>query len=104
VNDSESTQVQYASFLVRLWRSGPSAPEGYDTGWQGEVEHIQSGRRTAFASLGELCELLCHPLRGAPRSDPGKLLPCREFVDSDLLCSGSEEASDVYDGRSYRGP
>ena len=44
MNDSESTQVQYASFLVRLWRSGPSAPEECDAGWQGEVEHIQSGR------------------------------------------------------------
>lgn len=54
MNDSESTQVQYASFLVRLWRSGDPAPEGCNGGWQGEVEHIQSGQRWRFCGLEDL--------------------------------------------------
>jgi hypothetical protein len=59
---SETTQDQYASFLVRLWRSAEPRPNGSTGEWQGEVEHIQSGRRSAFASIGELWEFLCQPL------------------------------------------
>jgi hypothetical protein len=48
----------YISFLIRLWREGePELPEG-TTEWQGEVEHIQSGRRWAFSALDELLGFL----------------------------------------------
>lgn len=61
MNEIESAQGQYASFLVRLWRSTTPEPTGLRTAWHGEVEHIQSGRRLAFASVSELCELLSQP-------------------------------------------
>lgn len=54
----ESTQDQYASFLVRLWRSGEPRPNDSTGEWQGEVEHIQSGRRWQFASLAGLDRIL----------------------------------------------
>ena len=65
---AESTQ--YASFMIRLWReTGPGPPQA--TGdWQGEVEHIQSGRQWRFDSLDELLGWLRrqmqdpHPLGG----------------------------------------
>jgi hypothetical protein len=42
----------YVSMLIRLWReAGPDRPGAR---WQGEVEHIQSGRIWTFASLDEL--------------------------------------------------
>lgn len=62
MDELEFSQGQYASFLVRLWRkAGP--PAGDDcANWQGEVEHIQSGRRWTFASISEMVALLCQPL------------------------------------------
>ncbi|MBC8492368.1 MAG: hypothetical protein H8D43_01180 [Chloroflexi bacterium] len=43
----------YVSFLVRLWReTNPERTEPV-TGWQGEVEHIQSGQRWTFDTLDE---------------------------------------------------
>jgi hypothetical protein len=40
-----SSGVEYASFLIRLWRqTGPDAA-GNPFDWQSEVEHIQSGRQ-----------------------------------------------------------
>jgi len=87
MDEIEARQVQYASFLVRVWRNAEAAPDGSRSEWHGEVEHIQSGRRTAFASLGELRELLCKPLPAATRSESTGSLACREFVDSDLIDS-----------------
>ena len=55
---SASAQQEYASFLIRMWREvNPAAPDAVAE-WHGEVEHIQSGRHSAFSSLAELCELL----------------------------------------------
>lgn len=55
MDQTESPQVQYASFLVRLWRSGESKADG---SWQGEVEHIQSGQICRFDSLAGLNRVL----------------------------------------------
>lgn len=54
----ETTQDQYASFLVRLWRSAEPRPNGSTDEWHGEVEHIQSGRRWRLGSPAELWEFL----------------------------------------------
>jgi hypothetical protein len=62
MNEMEFQQGQYASFLVRLWRSIEPEPVGLRATWHGEIEHIQSGKQLAFASVSELCELLCQPL------------------------------------------
>ncbi len=44
----------YISFLIRLWREPTSELPEQAAGWQGEVEHIQSGRRWLFESLDQL--------------------------------------------------
>jgi len=50
--------TRYASFLVRLWREDDPQRPGRLGDWQGEVEHIQTGRRWAFAGLDELVGFL----------------------------------------------
>ena len=46
-----SDPIEYASFLLRLWRhQGPEQP-GPAAGWQGEIECIQSGQHQAFDDL-----------------------------------------------------
>ncbi len=52
------TPTRYASFLVRLWREDDPEQPGRFGDWQGEVEHIQTGRRWAFARLDELLDSL----------------------------------------------
>ena len=50
--------IEYASFLIRLWRErNPELPESV-ADWHSEVEHIQSGRRWIFSTLDELLGFL----------------------------------------------
>jgi len=59
--------VEYASFLLRLWRTRRNdAPPA----WQVEIEHIQSGQHWSFDGLDEALrwlprqvESLAHPDR-----------------------------------------
>lgn len=53
-----SVSTQYASFLVRLWREDDPERPGWFSDWQGEAEHIQTGRRWTFARLDELLSFL----------------------------------------------
>ena len=46
----------YISFLVRLWRE--QRGEQIDTDWHGEIEHIQSGARWHFDTLGAVLHFL----------------------------------------------
>ena len=62
MDEIELPEGQYASFLVRLWRTAEPESGGSGGDWQGEVEHIQSGRHSAFASPVELWEFLRQPL------------------------------------------
>jgi hypothetical protein len=48
----------YVSFLIRLWREKSLERPEEVTDWQGEVEHIQTGRRWTFDTLDELLEFL----------------------------------------------
>jgi len=50
--------TEYTSFLVRLWRDPRPQPSERPAAWQGEVEHIQSGRRSTFDSLDDLLDIL----------------------------------------------
>lgn len=52
-----STSIEYASFLVRLWRA-PVLEGERARSWHGEVEHIQSGRRWTFDTLNEVLTFL----------------------------------------------
>jgi hypothetical protein len=51
-------QTLYISFLLRLWRAPEPQPPERPAAWQGEVEHIQSGRRSTFDSLDDLLDFL----------------------------------------------
>jgi hypothetical protein len=52
-----STPIEYASFLIRLWReAGPRRAAPRD--WHCEVEHIQTGQRWTFSTLDELLGFL----------------------------------------------
>jgi hypothetical protein len=53
-----SSSIQYASFLVRLWRETAADARPPTADWHGEVEHIQTGERWPFDTLGELLNLL----------------------------------------------
>jgi len=46
--------LQYASFLIRLWRQESADLVEHPVEWQSEVEHIQTGDRWSFGSLDEL--------------------------------------------------
>ncbi len=48
----------YISFLIRLWREPASELAGQSAGWQGEVEHIQSGRKWKFCNLDDVLTFL----------------------------------------------
>jgi len=50
--------TRYLSFLVRMWREEDPNRPGRFGEWQGEVEHIQSGRHWTFARLEELLDFL----------------------------------------------
>ena len=50
--------IEYASFLIRLWREAGADTAVLLTDWCSEVEHIQTGQRWAFSTLDELLEFL----------------------------------------------
>jgi hypothetical protein len=50
---------RYASFLVRLW-STQHIESPTNLKWQGEIQHIQSGRHWSFLSMDELLDFLRH--------------------------------------------
>jgi hypothetical protein len=62
-----SAPLEYASFLLRLWRQ---RGHGRADRWRVEVEHIQTGEHWSFDSLDEMlawlpreAELLARPDR-----------------------------------------
>jgi hypothetical protein len=53
-----ASTTEYMSFMIRLWREqDPERPE-VAADWQGEVEHIQSGRHWRFGTLDEVLRFL----------------------------------------------
>jgi len=50
------SNLEYTSFLIRLWREPPAsvAPEAAGREWLVQVEHIPGGEKEYFASLEEL--------------------------------------------------
>lgn len=55
-----SQSLQYASFLLRIWRQGHSDAPAGETVWQSELEHIQTGDRWTFETPDELLMFLRH--------------------------------------------
>lgn len=61
----QASQLQYASFLVRMWRPAISDARENADAWHGEVEHIQSGWHASFSTLAEMLDdLRAHLLAG----------------------------------------
>lgn len=50
--------VEYASFLIRLWRYAGADSTASLTNWCSEVEHIQSGQSWTFRTLDELLDFV----------------------------------------------
>ena len=64
--------VEYASFMIRMWRDPAAAPDGEvdaadrdQAVWVGEIESVQSGRVVSFRGLEVLAELLVGQLTDA---------------------------------------
>jgi hypothetical protein len=55
----------YVSLLIRLWREPASELADQAAGWQGEVEHIQSGRRWTFDGLDQLFASIRRQVEGS---------------------------------------
>jgi hypothetical protein len=53
-----SRSIEYASFLIRLWREQNAGPACEAVDWQSEVEHIQTGERWEFDTLEGLLSFL----------------------------------------------
>jgi hypothetical protein len=49
--------IEYASYLIRLWREKPQVVT-LPAAWQVEVEHIQSGQHWSFDTFEELISFL----------------------------------------------
>ncbi len=62
----------YISFLIRIWRErDPEQPEWLGD-WQGEIEHIQSGRRWTFHTMRDMFSLLRDQVETAQEDDPSQ--------------------------------
>lgn len=51
----KNEELKGASFLVRIWK------ETEKTEWRGQIEHIQTGRKTSFTgweTMAEVCRRL----------------------------------------------
>jgi hypothetical protein len=62
--------VEYASYLIRLWREQKTPAEKPPSAWQAEVEHIQSGQRWSFVTFEELILFLRQRAEEPNRSCP----------------------------------
>jgi len=59
-----SMPIEYASFLIRLWREANPDPHAPPAGWRGEMEHIQSGQSWTFDNLDEMLDFLRRQAEG----------------------------------------
>ena len=59
-----SMPIEYASFLIRLWREAGADATAPLTDWCSEIEHIQSGRRWTFGNVDELLDFLRQEVNG----------------------------------------
>ncbi len=65
------SNLEYTSFLIRLWREFPEPPVDSQD-WLAQVEHIPSGEQQYFTSLEALRLCPRTTARLAPGVDPGR--------------------------------
>lgn len=56
-------------FIVRIWYESPQLAR---PPWRGSVEHVPSGQRLYFASLGDLNDFITLRLNGRRASEGGE--------------------------------
>ncbi len=61
-----STPIQYASFLVRIWRENKAGEALPSADWHAEVEHIQSNQCWTFQAEEELLSFLHQQAQDIP--------------------------------------
>lgn len=63
-----TSNLEYTSFLVRLWREPQDSgePPATDREWLAQVEHIPTGERQYFASLEDLFAFIREQAAGPP--------------------------------------
>jgi hypothetical protein len=72
--------VEYSSYLIRLWREIDAGHTSAGE-WQGEVEHIQSGRCWSLQCVEALVDMITAQTKrpqdvgGLPGPDPGGRSP-----------------------------
>lgn len=66
-----SPHVQYASFLIRMWRENKAGvSSGAD--WHAEAEHIQSSQCWAFKTVDDLLSFLRQRAENIPTDEQPK--------------------------------
>jgi len=63
--------VEYASFLIRIWREADVDVVASPSDWRSEVEHIQTGQRWSFDTLEDLLNFLRRQAGEAHWPGPG---------------------------------
>jgi hypothetical protein len=56
-------------FIVRIWRESSQAVAQQ---WHGSVEHVPSGQRLYFSSLGDLNDFITWRLNSPPSQEVGQ--------------------------------
>lgn len=64
-----SAPIQYASFLVRIWRENKAGEVLSTADWHAEVEHIQSNQRWTFGTVEDLLLSLRQQAENIPAND-----------------------------------
>jgi hypothetical protein len=65
------SEIEYLSFLIRLWRKKEDNPMFPALDWHSEVEHIQTGEHWEFVTLNQLFDFLQR--RTQDSGDPPRL-------------------------------
>ncbi len=65
-----SVPIQYASFLIRIWRENKAGAVLPLADWHAEVEHIQSSQRWTFQTEQELLLFLQQQAEDISADDP----------------------------------
>ncbi len=71
-----ASNLDYTSFLIRLWREIPTSvgPQVAGREWLAQVEHIPGGEKEYFASLEDLFTFIRAQLPGlSQKPHPGPL-------------------------------
>ncbi len=64
-----SVPIQYASFLIRVWRENKTGEASPSADWHAEVEHIQSAHYWAFVTTEDLLSFLKRQAENIPADD-----------------------------------